>query len=280
MEHGEKLAGMIQLRELQNMIRQRGSSGVDSYSTSENVLSGPLWDLIQFVGERARQNTVLLMDRDNAEVFYSKVSELEEIFHCLERQMKFIVINVEMPFKVQLQIACELSNACATLLRTAMHYKNENHIWYPSPEGSTPWYCQTVVRSGLWSIASFMLHQSDEASFLDRSASLDFYSHLEMLAELVLEAYSGAITAKVEREEDHKSLSAEYWNRRDTLLDSLYQQAKGFIQARYQVKFLCNSGSIIWCACLRLLWEFVLSLVYLLCTTFFWTVLTLTNQTT
>lgn len=234
MEHGEKLAGMIQLKELHNMISQHRSSGLGStYSASETEISGPLWDLIQLVGERARRNTVLLMDRDNAEVFYSKVSELEEVFNCLDRHLEYI-ITMEMPFAIQFQRACEMSNACVTSLRTALHYRNEHHMWYPSPEGLTPWYCQTVVRNGLWSIASFMLQLSNEINCLDRPKKLEFYSHLEVLSEVLLEAYSGAITAKIEREEEHKSLLVEYWNRRDALLDSLYEQVKSFVEPKYQ----------------------------------------------
>nr|XP_043628339.1 nuclear pore complex protein NUP133 isoform X2 [Erigeron canadensis] len=228
MEHGEKLAAMIQLRELQNRIRQQSATGVAfANSNSQNELSGSIWDLIQLVGERARQNTVLLMDRDNAEVFYSKVSELEEVFHCLERKLS-LIISEEMPLMFQLQRACELSSMCVTLLNASMNYKDENHMWYPPPEGLTPWYCQTVVRNGMWTLASVMLQLLKEMGHLDISAKLEFLSHLEVLVKVLLEAYSGAITAKVEREEEHGGLLEEYWSRRDTLLDSLYQQVKGF----------------------------------------------------
>ncbi|KAA8524826.1 hypothetical protein F0562_011249 [Nyssa sinensis] len=239
MEHGEKLAGMIQLRELQNMISHNRSTGVGSpCQSSESVISGSLWDLIQLVGERTRRNTILLMDRDNAEVFYSKVSDLEEVFYCLDGQLACL-ISGEMPLVVKIQRVCELSNACVTLVHTAMQYRNEHHMWYPSPEGLTPWFCQPVVRIGLWSIASFMLQLLNEIYSPDMSAKSDFYSrsdfysHLEVLAEVLLEAYSGAITAKVEREE-HKGLLDEYCYKRDTLLDSLYQQVKGFVEAGYQ----------------------------------------------
>ena len=235
MEHGEKLAGMIQLRELHNIISQNRSAGVgSSHSNQEIQTSGALWDLIQLVGERARRSTVLLMDRDNAEVFYSKVSDLEQVFYCLDKQLEYI-ISTEQPFGVQTQRACELSNACITIIQTAMHYKNEHHLWYPPPEGITPWYCKHVVRNGSWSIASFMLQLLKEASSLDMPAKSDLYTNLEALAEVLLETYAGAVTAKVELGEDHKGLLDEYWNRRDLLLDSLYQQVKEFVEARQQV---------------------------------------------
>ncbi|XP_062107214.1 nuclear pore complex protein NUP133 [Humulus lupulus] len=234
LEHGEKLSGMIQLRELQNVISQSRSTIVDSSHSSQEIqTSGALWDLIQFVGERARRSTVLLMDRDNAEVFYSKVSDLEEVFYCLDRQLEYI-ISAEQPFGIQIQRACELSNACVTIIRAAMHYKNEHHLWYPPPEGLTPWYCKHVVRNGMWSIVSFMLELFKEASILDISAKSDLYTHLEALAEVLLETYAGAVNTKVELGEDHKGLLEEYWNRRDVLLDSLYQQVKEFVEARHQ----------------------------------------------
>lgn len=237
MEHGEKLASMIQLRDLQNMLNQNRSNGSNSpYSDFPNETCGPLWDLIQFVGDKSRRNTVLLMDRDNAEVFYSKVSDLEEVFYCLSNHQQYL-IKEEQPFSFQIQRACELSNACTTIIRTAMHYKDVHQAWYPSPEGLTPWYCQPVVRSGLWSVGSFMLQLSQEATGLDSSSKSDIISHLEGLTDVILEAYAGAITAKIERGEEHKGLVDEQSKRRDLLLDSLYQQVKGLVEARYQVSF-------------------------------------------
>lgn len=234
LEHGEKLAGMIQLRELQNIICQNRSSEIVSPSPPSNEIAGALWDLIQLVGEKARRTIVLLMDRDNAEVFYSKVSDLEEVFNCVDHQLQYI-IGGEQPVLVQIQRACELSDACTTLIRTALNYRHENHTWYPSPEGLTPWCCQPVVRNGLWSVASFMLDLLNEASGVSLSAKSDLYSHLEGLTDDFLETYTGAITAKIERGEEHKGLLGQYWKRRDLLLDSLYIQIKGFVEAKCQV---------------------------------------------
>ncbi|GAB4859344.1 hypothetical protein Ancab_010807 [Ancistrocladus abbreviatus] len=233
MEHGEKLAAMIQLRELQNMLGQSCSTGVSSkHSGSESNISGSLWNLIQIVGERARRNTVLLMDRDNAEVFYSKVSDLEDVFYCLDKHLDYI-ISREQPIKVQVQRACELSNTFATIIHSCMHYKNEHHMWYPPPDGLMPWYSQSVVRCGLWTLASLMIQLLKEYE-IDLSDKSDVCSHLEVLADIMLEAYVGAITAKIEREEGHKGLVEEYWSRRDALLDSLYQQIKVFVEAQLQ----------------------------------------------
>lgn len=233
MEHSEKLAGMIQLRELQNVLNQNRSAGAGSYSTSEMSASGSLWDVIQLVGERARRRTVLLMDRDNAEVFYSKVSDLDEFFYCLERDLDYI-ISEKMTVSVLFQRACELSSACVTLLRAAMTCRNENHLWYPPSEGLTPWTCRERVRNGLWSLAYFMLRLVKENNSLDDTIKLDFHSHLEVLSDVLLEAYSGAICAKVERGEGHKSLLDEYCNRRDALLECLYQQVKDLVEGKLQ----------------------------------------------
>jgi len=235
LENGEKLAAMIQLRELQNMINQNRSARFGSpQAGSEDQVSCALWDLIQFVGERARRNTVLLMDRDNAEVFYSKVSELEEVFYCLNRQLEYI-IRADQPLGTQVQRACELSNACVTILQTALDYKNEHQMWYPPLEGLIPWHSQPVVCNGLWCIASFMLHLLTEASRIDISAKSDIYTHLEVLTEVLLEACAGSTFAKLEREEENKGLLNEYWTRRDAIFDSLYQQAKEFMEAEIQV---------------------------------------------
>lgn len=234
MEHGEKLAAMIQLRELQSLISQNRSSGVSpSYSSPESEISGALWDLIQLVGERARRNIVLLMDRDNAEVLYSKVSDLEELFYCLDKHLG-LLISSDTALVIQLERACELSKACVVLIRTAMNYRNEYNMWYPPPEGLAPWNSQPKVRSGMWSVASFMLQLVPEVSQLDISRKSDFHSNLEALAEVLLEAYSSAIMAKVDREDDHRGLSDEYWSRRDSLLNSLYHLVKSITETRYQ----------------------------------------------
>ncbi|GAB2256855.1 hypothetical protein Droror1_Dr00022914 [Drosera rotundifolia] len=235
MEHGEKLDAMIKLRELQNRISQSRRTVDSSQSFGpERDVSGSLWDLIQIVGERARRNTVLLMDRDNAEVFFSKVSELEEVFYCIDRHLDSI-ISPEQDTKIQIKRACELANACATLVRSAMHYRNEHQMWYPSPDGLMPWYCQHVVRNGLWALANFMVQVLNEYE-VDLSLKSDVCSHLEVLANIVLEAYLGAITAKVELEEEHKGLAEEYWHRRDVLLDLLYEQIKVFVEFQCQAK--------------------------------------------
>ncbi|KAL0286964.1 UNVERIFIED_CONTAM: Nuclear pore complex protein [Sesamum calycinum] len=209
MEHGEKLAGMIQLRELQNTISHANAAGPDSYYGSETRTSGALWDLIH------------------------KVSDLEEVFHCLERQLDY-VISGDMPILLQFQRACQLSEACVTIFRAAMQYRSQHHLWYPPPEGLTPWYSKIIVWSGLWSLATFMLQLLNETNRVDDSEKSNFYSNLEVLSEVLLESYSNAITAKVERKEDHRTLLEEYWKRRDTLLDSLYQQVKKFVQAKLQ----------------------------------------------
>lgn len=234
LEHGEKLAGMIKLRELQSVISERRSMRSSSYSNSESEIPGPLWELIQLVGERARRNTVLLMDRDNAEVFYSKVSDLEELFYCLDKQLEYIV-SEDMQSTVQIQRASEISNACVVIARTAMQYKNEHHLWYPSSEGLSPWYCQPIVRNGIWKITSLTLHLSNEITNSDDSSvKLDFHANLIAVSEVLLEAYSGAVTAKVERGEEHKCLTDEYWARRDAVLEALYQQVLTFVDPRFQ----------------------------------------------
>jgi nuclear pore complex protein Nup133 len=81
LEHGEKLSAMIQLRELQNLISQNRSTSVGSSNSNVDIqMSGALWDMIQLVGERAGRNTVLLMDRDSAEVFYIRFQILKISF--------------------------------------------------------------------------------------------------------------------------------------------------------------------------------------------------------
>ncbi|XP_020700512.1 nuclear pore complex protein NUP133 isoform X3 [Dendrobium catenatum] len=236
MEHGEKLSSIIQLRELQNMISQNRSNNADTLpSQSENRLGGSLWDLIQLVGDKARRNTVMLMDRDNAEVFYSKVSDIEEFFDCLTHHITYI-IGEDQPYNIQLQRAYEISNACSILIQAAMQYRIENQTWYPSPEGLIPWNCQPVVRAGLWCIASFIMKLFKESALIDSSRKPDLWSQLEVLTDILLEAYTCSITARIECGEEHRGLVQEYSRKRDELLDSLLELTKRFADANYQDK--------------------------------------------
>ncbi|CAL9765254.1 unnamed protein product [Musa acuminata subsp. burmannicoides] len=238
MEHGEKLSSMIQLRELQNLLSQNRKYLSDSPSShAQSEASGSLWNLIQLVGEKARRNTVLLMDRDNSEVFYTKVSDIEELFYCLSHHLEY-VIGGGQPFIIQMQRACELSNACTTLIQAAMHYRDEHRNWYPSLEGLSSWNCQHVVRSGLWSLASLIMHLLKEVQATDMSVEQEMWSQLEGLTDVLLDAYTSSITAKIECGEEHHGLVEEYCRRRDELLGSLYDLAKRLTELKYQESHL------------------------------------------
>ncbi|XP_078442225.1 nucleoporin, Nup133/Nup155-like protein isoform X2 [Wolffia australiana] len=234
LEHGEKLCSMIKLRELQNQISQNRSGGSDSPSSpSLSDSTSSLWDLIQLVGEKARRNAVLLMDRDNAEVFYSRVSELEELFYYLSHSLQFI-IDQKRSLRSQIQRTCEISNACTSITLSAIRYRNDHQAWYPSLDGLNQWTCESVVRSGLWSIVSLIIQYLDESNIIDKSSKLDLSSCLERLSEVLLDGYSSFLAAKMGRGEDYKALLEEYCRRRDEILCTLYQQLKDFVDNKCQ----------------------------------------------
>lgn len=236
MEHGEKLAGMVALRELNNARAQ--TSTTDSKSFSPGELSGALWDTVQLVGDKARRNNVMLMDRDKVEVFYTRVSELEELFSCIQQHAATLVQR-DQAVRVQIERACELATACSTVLHVAISYHDTQQAWYPSPEGLTPWYCKPMVRSGVWKVATMLLELKAEAETSEPTLTGDLMRQVEEMADLLLEGYAGAITAKVEREEEYRGLQMEYWSRRDFLLSALQRYA---FQTVKQVLILqCNT---------------------------------------
>ncbi|KAJ3669565.1 hypothetical protein LUZ60_011515 [Juncus effusus] len=230
MEHGEKLSSLIHLRELQSMLLSQQQESING--------SGSLWKLIQLVGEKARRNNVILMDRDNVEVFYSKVSDLEEFFSCLSHYLHHIITDTDNAnqsvFLQQIHHAFELSNACITLIQTAVYYKQEHLTWYPSLEGLTPWISQPVVRSGLWALSSFLIELSKEASTVGMEIKEEMLAQMQGLTDGLLEAYNACIVAKDERGEETKGLSQEYHSRTDQLVGCLYQFAKMVAQTKYQ----------------------------------------------
>jgi nuclear pore complex protein Nup133 len=233
MEHGEKLSGMIQLRELQNILSQEHSNTHLS-PQSKTQTSGALWNLIQLVGEKARRNIVLLMDRDNAEVFYSRVSDIEDLFYCLSHELQYIINREEHP-SIQMQRALELSNACNNLVQAALHYREEHKEWYPSPEGLITWNSHLIMRSGIWNLAVLIMELFSESGVADMSVKSNLWFQLEGLTDILLEAYICLLTAKFERDEKHGVLVQEYCERRDELLRSLYNLAKQIVEAKYEV---------------------------------------------
>ncbi|WOL15473.1 nuclear pore complex protein [Canna indica] len=237
MEHGEKLSSMIQLRELQNVLSQNRKYLYDSSSHVQAEASGSLWNLVQLVGEKARRNTVLLMDRDNSEVFYTKVTDIEELFYCLSHHLEYIV-GRDQPFIIQIQQTCEVSNACTTLIHAAMHFRDKHKNWYPSLEGLTLWNCQHIVRSGLWSLASLLMQLLKEVPAADMSVESEMWSQLEGLTDILLDSYTSSIAAKTERGEEHLSLVDEYCTRRDELLGSLYEVSKRLTELKCQESHL------------------------------------------
>ncbi|AQL08342.1 Nuclear pore complex protein NUP133 [Zea mays] len=183
--------------------------------------------------EKARRNMVLLMDRDNAEVFYSRVSDIEDLFYCLSHELQYIISREEHP-SVQMQRALELANACITIVQAASHYKKDHKEWYPSPEGLITWNSQPVLRSGIWNLASLIMELLGESGAADMSMKSSLWSQLEGLTDILLEAYMCLLTAQFERGQEHGVLVQEYCERRDELLRSLYNLAKQIVEAKYQ----------------------------------------------
>jgi nuclear pore complex protein Nup133 len=225
LEHGEKLASMVALRELNNTRAQPKSTSSTMFSQyNAGDLSGAVWDMIQLVGDKARRNNVVLMDRDKVEVFYTRVSELEELFVCIQQHAAFLVQR-DQAVRVQIERACELAKACSTILQVAIAYRDAQQAWYPSPEGITPWYCKQNVRSGLWKVATMLLELKVEGDMSEPTLTAEVMRQVEEMTDFLLEGYAGAITAKVEREEEYRGLQMEYWTRRDRLLTALQQHA-------------------------------------------------------
>ncbi|MCO5568369.1 hypothetical protein L7F22_022068 [Adiantum nelumboides] len=233
MEHGEKLSAVICLREVHNSSAQARLQGpsdsVRSSKTQAAELGGALWDLVLLSGEKARRNNVMLLGRDKAEVFYSRVSDLEDLFLCIHLHIDMI-ISKDQTTQAQVEKAGEISYACSKALQTAIRYRDSQHTWYPSPEGLTPWYCKPDVRLALWKLATLILELKEEASVLLPSLVAGLMSHLEELADVLLEAYAGAITAMVEREEEYRGLQMEYWSRRDSLLTAMHHHARALLE--------------------------------------------------
>lgn len=224
MEHGEKLAGMVALRELNNSRAQASPTSPTLVQYNPGELSGAQWDMVQLVGDKARRNNVVLMDRDKVEVFYTRVSELEELFACIQ-QHAAVLVQRDQSVRIQIERACELASVCSTVLQVAISYRDTQQGWYPSPEGLTPWFCKQTVRAGVWKVATMLLELKVEANMSEPTLTEEVMRQVEEMADLLLESYAGAITAKVEREEEYRGLQMEYWTRRDFLLSSLQQHA-------------------------------------------------------
>ncbi|EFJ27363.1 hypothetical protein SELMODRAFT_96126 [Selaginella moellendorffii] len=218
LEHGEKLAALLKIKDTYNS-RAPGQSGGEA---EEAEITGALWDTIQLVGEKARRKNVMLMDKEKMEVFFTRVSDIEELFGCIDEHSQAI-IGQEMSLKSQTERLCEVADACSSAVRAGIQYRDTQQTWYPSPEGLTAWYCKATVRSGLWRLAT---HLMDVQTELDVQSKEKLMVSLADIADVLLEGYAGAILAKIERDEEYRGLQLEYWSRRDSLLLTLQQHER------------------------------------------------------
>eukprot|EP00252_Welwitschia_mirabilis_P012500 TRINITY_DN2758_c0_g2_i2.p1 TRINITY_DN2758_c0_g2~~TRINITY_DN2758_c0_g2_i2.p1 ORF type:complete len:1023 (+),score=178.05 TRINITY_DN2758_c0_g2_i2:300-3368(+) len=224
MGHGEKLAAMIQLRDQQNAsmnARIQYQFNISSEEAEMNMINTALWKLIQLAGENARRSNVMLMDRDTAEVFYSRVSDLEHFFFCVDRYLNH-VIGESLSLRLRVERLREIANACVTIIQAAIKYRDIQYAWYPPIEGLVSWYCQPTVRLGVWKAASLILELKAEADTAEPSMKSDIFHLLCSVTDVLLDLYFGAISTKVDREEEYRGTQLEYWKRRDTLLNALY----------------------------------------------------------
>ncbi|KAL5082199.1 hypothetical protein RYX36_010620 [Vicia faba] len=71
-------------------VKTRGRRLVKVGDSVKKVVEGKEKLKKKLVGDRARRNIVLLMDKDIAEVFYSKVSDFGNFFYCLDAELEFV----------------------------------------------------------------------------------------------------------------------------------------------------------------------------------------------
>ena len=183
MEHGEKLAGMVALRELNNSRAQASPTSPTLVQYNPGELSGAQWDMVQLVGDKARRNNVVLMDRDKVEVFYTRVSELEELFACIQ-QHAAVLVQRDQSVRIQIERACELASVCSTVLQVAISYRDTQQGWYPSPEGLTPWFCKQTVRAGVWKVATMLLELKVEANMSEPTLTEEVMRQVEEWLDL------------------------------------------------------------------------------------------------
>ncbi|CAN1186955.1 Nuclear pore complex protein NUP133 [Linum perenne] len=94
----------------------------------------------------------------------------------------------------------ELSVVIVSIFRAAAFYRDEHYMWYSHPEYLTPWIWKPVLQNGKWKMVSFMIRLLNGISSLEGYIKLDSHSHLEVLTEVLLDAYAGAIEAKLGRD--------------------------------------------------------------------------------
>lgn len=230
MEHGEKLAAIIKLRELHNSRAQALNSftegSEDRFTASKsNEIVGALWDTVQLVGEKLRRNNAVLLNREKAEVFYSRVSEAEEFFTCIEHHGEALVEQEQQPQQRAGRLI-QLIDACTQSLRASIHYRDSHQLWYPPPEGLTPWYCSPTVRLGLWKLTQSAIKLKSQLATSHADIARELCTRLEEVSDMMLEGYAGAIKAKIERGEEYRGLQGEYGMKRDVLLEVLHQQVR------------------------------------------------------
>eukprot|EP00897_Mesotaenium_endlicherianum_P010434 jgi/Mesen1/9419/ME000614S08669 len=137
LEHGEKLAAVSHLRSLHNAGPPRNSVPPGStQGSAASSASSVLWEAVQLAGSEVRQANALLRGRESGEVFYTRVSEVGQLFSAVQLEgEKLIGRGSEqfrgVPLGVQASRLCQLADALTGAVQAALQYREAQRRWYP-----------------------------------------------------------------------------------------------------------------------------------------------------
>eukprot|EP00898_Chlorokybus_atmophyticus_P000441 jgi/Chlat1/1398/Chrsp12S01974 len=230
LEHGEKTAAMVALREAHNFfVEQRWAQGDEANSPAlaqeDNQVGAPsanmhagraLQNIIQAVWESEQQLSSLLAGRDPAEVFYARVSHIASFYVALQLHAKRLVGGVA-DAAVAFEYLTELSEAAAAAVNAAFRYKSDvTERLLPERTDSRPtWLASLEVRGGLQALVEATIAMRPRLRAAAPTALPALAEQLLGLAELTLDNYRRAVAVDLNNNQDASSLRNAYVELRD-----------------------------------------------------------------
>ncbi|GAQ89578.1 nuclear pore complex protein Nup133 [Klebsormidium nitens] len=231
LEHSEKIASAVALREFQNAasdFAQQSAPG--PFTPSETDPGQATLTVVRAAGERGLRRHVALSGRDSVEVFYTRVSSLEDFFSSLTSHAAaacFADVS-QAPLRLQAERVCELMDAAGRVVEAARKTRDAHASSFESIPG-LPWTASPPVLDGLWTLCRLASDVQTRAASSNPSLVPLINQRLRSLGEMLLDGHRESLEATLQAggRADVIGARKEYAARRDVLLRAQLHFVRG-----------------------------------------------------
>jgi hypothetical protein len=165
MEHGEKLAAMVKLNELQTSFSRHTliTQITPSLPTTPCSLSA-VWDCILLAGSAMRNSNIAFSEYSYSTLFFSRPSSsLSLFFSSISQHAKTIVFRNEsihgddMALSESVRRLIQLVETSEKVFQSVGKFKEMYARFYPEFLVDEPWSIRPAIRKALWRICSISI---------------------------------------------------------------------------------------------------------------------------